>query len=116
MSEPISGALGKLTTQCGQAILAMRAEIQVLLQRLRARWRHWLRSESSEIAGGGAPQMSRALVAFTTKSSEVILALPGRGRALVQRVPEPVQTELKKLSARSAHVCREIFAGILVVG
>ncbi|HEU4476413.1 MAG TPA: AsmA-like C-terminal domain-containing protein [Methyloceanibacter sp.] len=42
--------------------------------------------------------------------------MPGRGRALVQRVPEPVQTELKKLSAGGAHVCREIFAGILVVG
>ena len=31
-------------------------------------------------------------------------------------MPEPVQIELKKLSVRSAHVCREIFAGILVVG
>ena len=53
---------------------------------------------------------------LTAESSKVILALPERGRALVKRVPAPVQVELKKLSARSAHVCREIFAGILVVG
>ncbi len=53
---------------------------------------------------------------LTTEGSKVILALPGRGRALVKRVPQPVQLELKKLSARGAHVCREIFAGILVVG
>ena len=46
----------------------------------------------------------------------MILALPGQGRALVQRVPQPVQIELRKLSSRGAHVCREIFAGILVVG
>ena len=44
------------------------------------------------------------------------MALPGHGRALVQRVPQPVQIELRKLSSRGAHVCREIFAGILVVG
>ncbi len=53
---------------------------------------------------------------LTNEGSKVILALPERGRALVKRVPEPVQIELKKLSVRSAHVCREIFAGILVVG
>ena len=46
----------------------------------------------------------------------MILALPGQGRALVKRVPQPVQIELRKLSSRGAHVCREIFAGILVVG
>ena len=44
------------------------------------------------------------------------MALPGHGRALVKRVPQPVQIELRKLSSRGAHVCREIFAGILVVG
>ena len=53
---------------------------------------------------------------LTNEGGKVILALPERGRALVRRVPEPVQIELKKLSVRSAHVCREIFAGILVVG
>ena len=31
-------------------------------------------------------------------------------------MPEPVQLELRKISTGGAHVCREIFAGILVVG
>ncbi|MGI8724311.1 MAG: AsmA-like C-terminal domain-containing protein [Methyloceanibacter sp.] len=39
-----------------------------------------------------------------------------RGRALVKSVPEPVHVELRKLGKRGAHVCREIFAGIVVVG
>ena len=60
--------------------------------------------------------ISGASVKLTTEGGKVILALPERGRALVRRVPEPVQIELKKLSVRGAHVCREIFAGILVVG
>jgi hypothetical protein len=44
------------------------------------------------------------------------MALPAKGRALVELMPQPVQLELRKLSTRSAHVCREVFAGILVVG
>src|SRR5262245_252090 len=60
--------------------------------------------------------ISTALVKLTAESSKVILALPERSRALVKRVPEPVQLELRKLSSRGAHVTREIFAGILVVG
>ncbi|MBC8012770.1 MAG: AsmA-like C-terminal domain-containing protein [Methyloceanibacter sp.] len=60
--------------------------------------------------------ISGALVKLTTEGGKAILALPERGRALVKRVPQPVQIELKKLSARGAHVCREIFAGILVLG
>jgi hypothetical protein len=51
-----------------------------------------------------------------TEGGKALLALNERGRALVKRVPPPVQIELAKLSSRSAHVCREIFAGILVVG
>ena len=51
-----------------------------------------------------------------TEGGKALLALPERGRALVKRVPPPVQIELAKLSSRGAHVCREIFAGILVVG
>ncbi|MGV1014751.1 MAG: hypothetical protein ACOYB4_07250, partial [Methyloceanibacter sp.] len=57
-----------------------------------------------------------ALVKWTAEGSRVLLTLPARGRALVNQVPPPVQDELVKLSARGAHVCREIFAGILVVG
>ena len=60
--------------------------------------------------------ISDALVKLTTEGGKALLALPERGRALVKRVPPPVQIELKKLSSRGAHVCREIFAGILVVG
>jgi hypothetical protein len=60
--------------------------------------------------------LSGALAKLTTEGGKALLALPERGRALVKRVPPPVQIELKKLSTRSAHVCREIFAGILVVG
>src|SRR6476659_8382099 len=51
-----------------------------------------------------------------TEGGKALLALPERGRALVKRVPPPVQIELAKLSTRSASVCREVFAGILVVG
>jgi len=57
-----------------------------------------------------------ALAKLTTEGGKVIRALPGRGRDLVKRVPPPVQIQLAKLSSRGAHVCREIFAGILVVG
>src|SRR3972149_11686588 len=58
-----------------------------------------------------------ALVRLTPEGGGgAIRALPGRGRALVKLLPQPVQIELKKLSAHGAHVCREIFAGILVLG
>jgi hypothetical protein len=57
-----------------------------------------------------------AFAKLTTEGGKVIRALPARGRELVKRVPPPVQIELAKLSSRGAHVCREIFAGILVVG
>jgi hypothetical protein len=50
------------------------------------------------------------------EGGKALLALPERGRALVKRVPPPVQIELAKLSSRGAHLCREVFAGILVVG
>jgi hypothetical protein len=56
------------------------------------------------------------LIKLTSESGKAIRALPARGRELVKRVPPPVQIELARLSSRSAHVCREIFAGILVVG
>ncbi|HUU66199.1 MAG TPA: AsmA-like C-terminal domain-containing protein [Methyloceanibacter sp.] len=53
---------------------------------------------------------------LTAEGGKAIRALPARGRELVKRVPPPVQIELAKLSSRGAHVCREIFAGVLVVG
>src|SRR5665648_447221 len=57
-----------------------------------------------------------ALFKLTAEGGKAIRGLPARGRALVKRVPPPVQIELAKLSSRGAHVCREIFAGVLVVG
>jgi hypothetical protein len=56
------------------------------------------------------------LIKLTAEGGKAIRALPARGRELVKRVPPPVQIQLAKLSSRGAHVCREIFAGILVVG
>ncbi|HLC08070.1 MAG TPA: hypothetical protein VJK06_02175, partial [Methyloceanibacter sp.] len=51
-----------------------------------------------------------------SEGGRALMTLPERGRALVKRVPEPVQLEFKKMSSRGAHLCREIFAGIMVVG
>src|SRR6185312_11156638 len=81
---------------------------------LRRRW--LLRVTPARDGTAGATNQPGALVKLTSESRKVILALPGHGRALVKRVPQPVQIELRKLSSRGAHVCREIFAGILVVG
>ena len=80
-----------------------------LLYRLIERWQAKSSSDtaSEPIAG--------ALVRLS-EGSRALLTLPAKGRALVQRVPEPVQLEFRKLSSRGAYVCREIFAGILVVG
>ncbi len=80
--------------------------------------RRWARATLDRFVGKEAAKepIANALVKLTAEGSKAILALPERGRALVRRVPEPVQLELKKLSSRGAHVCREIFAGILVVG
>ena len=118
MSEPTAGALAKLTTDCGRAILVLRAQARALATRAVAQARSWARARIDGGGGSGAANqaISTSLVKLTAEGGKVILALPERGRALVKRVPEPVQIELKKLSARGAHVCREIFAGILVVG
>jgi AsmA-like C-terminal region/Protein of unknown function len=118
MNEPTSGALSKLTAEGGRAIVVLRAQIGALTVPILARWRQWQRLVWTRYRGAatGKESISGALVKLTAEGSKVILALPGQGRALVQRVPEPVQIELKKLSAHGAHLCREIFAGVLVVG
>ncbi|MGA7455841.1 MAG: hypothetical protein WBW51_00735, partial [Methyloceanibacter sp.] len=114
MNEPISGALDRLTTEGGRVALVLRAlMLRALVQArrlMRAKPDPDSRSERSD------PPVSGALVKLTSEGRKVILALPGHGRALVKRVPQPVQIELRKFSTRGAHVCREIFAGILVVG
>jgi hypothetical protein len=73
---------------------------------------HW-RGETS--LGAAREPVAGALVKISERS-RVLLTLPSMGRALVERVPAPVQVELRKLSSGGAHVCREIFAGVLVVG
>ena len=116
MNEPISGALDRLTTEGGRVILpASRLKDDVALGASAA---DGCAQSPIPIARGERRDqpVSGALVKLTSEGRKVILALPGRGRALVQRVPQPVQIELRKLSSRGAHVCREIFAGILVVG
>ncbi len=60
--------------------------------------------------------LAGALAKLTAEGGKAIRALPVRGRQLVKSVPQPVQLQLARLSNRSAHVCREVFAGILVVG
>ena len=62
------------------------------------------------------PDRGRQLVKLTTEGGKAILGLPDRGRQLVKHVPPPVQIQLAKLSSRGAHLCREIFAGVLVIG
>ena len=114
MNEPISGALDRLTAEGGRVAFLLRA----LMTRALVQARRLMRAKPEPDSPGERPDqpVSGALVKLTSEGRKVILALPGQGRALVQRVPQPVQIELRKLSSRGAHVCREIFAGILVVG
>ena len=65
--------------------------------------------------GATSEPVAGALVKIS-EGSRALMTLPARGRALVKLVPEPVQLELRKISTGGAYVCREIFAGILVVG
>src|SRR5688572_14597397 len=118
MNEPMPGALVRLTTDSGRAIQVLRGQIRALALRAWVQGRRWVRARVDPSEGTGRPSepISKALVKLTADSSRVILALPGRGRALVKRVPEPVQIEIKKLSSHGAHFCREIFAGIVVLG
>src|SRR3972149_5057981 len=118
MNEPISGTLVRLTTEGGRGILGLHAQARALALRALARGRLWVRAGLERRGAGGETNepISGAIVKLTTEGGRAILALPGRGRALVKRVPQPVQTELKKLSAHGAPVRREIFAGILVLG
>ena len=67
----------------------------------------------------GVPQFNEPVQGALDRLSEggkALMTLPAKGRALVELMPQPVQLELKKLSTRGAHVCREVFAGIVVVG
>jgi AsmA-like C-terminal region/Protein of unknown function len=116
MNEPISGALGRLTSDGGKAFLVMRTRVRLVSTRVWVKMRRWMRARIDPSVDVTKQPISGALVKLSAESSKVLLALPERGRALVQLVPQPVQVELKRISAGGAHVCREIFAGILVVG
>ncbi|WP_108680859.1 AsmA-like C-terminal domain-containing protein [Methyloceanibacter sp. wino2] len=61
-------------------------------------------------------QIAGALAKITKHGGKAIRALPEQGRQLVKSVPAPVQIQLARLSSRGAHVFREIFAGIFVLG
>ena len=99
MNEPISGALDRLTTKGGRVIVVLRAQARNLMLRILAPARPWMRAAPvREPAEGAAAQpVSGALVKLTNEGRKVILALPGHGRALVQRAAA-VQIELRKLS------------------
>lgn len=57
-----------------------------------------------------------ALAKITKHGGKAIRALPEQGRQLVKSVPAPVQIHLARLSTHGAHVFREIFAGVFVIG
>ncbi|MET0841136.1 MAG: hypothetical protein ABWX95_03265, partial [Methyloceanibacter sp.] len=97
MSQAIAGALSKLTTESGRAIQALRAWARAAAFRVRANGEAWWRAGMERFGACNISDqpISNALVKLTAESSKVILALPERSRALVKRVPEPVQLELK---------------------
>ena len=94
------------------SVRRLTARLKLYAINLRRTVEHW-RGETS--LGAAREPVAGALVKIS-EGSRVLLTLPSMGRALVKRVPAPVQVELRKLSSGGAHVCREIFAGVLVVG
>jgi hypothetical protein len=89
-----------------------RLKADASLSRLRRRIERWK-------GGLSLPRMNQPMAGALVKISEgrrALLTLPAKGRALVRLMPQPVQLELMKLPSRGANVCREVFAGILVVG
>jgi len=88
------------------------ALLRIYTENLRRTVEGW-RGEANSAAS--SEQVTGALVAIS-EGGRALMTLPAKGRELVKLVPEPVQLELRKLSTGGAHVCREIFAGILVVG
>jgi hypothetical protein len=116
--------MGVLCTCCASA--SERAKIlsdQPAIRRIAARFKFYAANLRRSVerwkreAGFGAASepVAGALVKIS-EGSRALMTLPARGRALVKLVPEPVQLELRRISTGGAHVCREIFAGILVVG
>ena len=77
MSEPTAGALAKLTTDCGRAILVLRAQARALATRAVAQARSWARARIDGGGGSGAANqaISTSLVKLTAEGGKVILAL-----------------------------------------
>ena len=88
------------------------ALLRIYTENLRRTVEGW-RGEASSAAS--SEPVTGALVKIS-EGGRALMTLPAKGRELVKLVPEPVQLELRKISTGGAHVCREIFAGILVVG
>jgi hypothetical protein len=88
------------------------ALLRIYAENLRRTVEGW-RGEAN-LAASSEP-VAGAIVKIS-EGGRALMTLPAKGRELVKLVPEPVQLELRKLSSGGAHVCREIFAGILVVG
>ncbi len=122
IAKPWLALLGSLRALCAGAVERLISVLESpgvspIIQRAYAAvaplLHHFSRKSSPD--QGGSAEPGRALVVIA-ESGRALLTLHARGRALAKRVPEPVQVELRKLSARGAHLCREIFAGVLVVG
>jgi hypothetical protein len=88
------------------------ALLRIYTENLRRTVEGW-KGEASSAAS--SEPVAGALGAIS-EGGRALMTLPAKGRELVKLVPEPVQLELRKISTGGAHVCREIFAGILVVG
>lgn len=77
---------------------------------------------SGDQPSASAPPSSIARTGLGTRlarrirhTSRALVALHGQGRALIERIPAPVQLQLRNVSRGSAKVGREVFAGLLVI-
>ncbi len=116
--------MGILRTFCASLserakILADQPALRGITTRLKfyaANLRRTVERWKSEAGVGTASEPVAGALVKISEGSRALMTLPAKGRALVKLVPEPVQLELRKISSGGAHVCREIFAGIIVVG
>ena len=88
------------------------ALLRIYTENLRRTIEGW----SGEASSAASRQPVAGAFVKISEGGRALMTLPAKGRELVKLVPEPVQLELRKISTGGAHVCREIFAGILVVG
>jgi hypothetical protein len=115
--DAIKGHMPAVASLLRSYLNEVRARLSALDARLRAAYASAFSHCSCKIQDFGARNepIADAFVKIS-EGSRALMTLPERGRALVKRVPAPVQLEFKKMSSRGAHLCREIFAGVMVVG